>query len=91
MLMNALYIDGFGLIGGLVDIKIDLQVTSPIVDEKRNVVGENREVAQRITLSMPMAKELAEKLTQMVSTYEQRVGPILSLEEIRERIAPTQK
>ena len=64
--MNAIYIDGFSLIGGLTDIKVDLQTSTPMLDENNNVVGEERALAQRSTLSMRMAKELAEKLTEMV-------------------------
>lgn len=89
--VNAIYIDGFSLIGGLTDIKVDLQTSTPMLDENNNVVGEERALAQRITLSMPMAKELAEKLAEMVSVYEQHVGPVMRLDEIRAKLSPEKK
>lgn len=84
--MSSIYVDGFSIIAGLVDTKIDLLSINPVIDEKGSIVGEQRTIEQRVVLSLPLAKELAEKLNEMVSIYEAQFGPLMDLKAAREKM-----
>lgn len=81
--MNSIYVDGFSIITGLVDAKLDLLTINPVIDENGNIVNEQREIAQRVVMALPLAKELVEKLGEAIATYESTFGTIMDLKEAR--------
>ena len=89
--MNSFYADGFSIYAGLTDAKIDFNTVNPVADENGNIVGEQRIIGQRIALSLPLAKELAQKLNEIIASYEEQFGPVLDLGEAREKIVKNGK
>lgn len=73
------YADSFGIMSNLTDVKIDFSITDPRVEEGENVVDPNPVFEHRIVMSLPLAKDLAKKLTAAVSNYERAFGSIVDL------------
>ena len=84
--MSSIYADGFSIMTGLTDTKIDFLAINPVTNEKGEVIGEQRTPEQRIILSLPLAKELAEKLSEMIVMYEAQFGTVLDLKAAREKM-----
>lgn len=83
--MEKIYADAFGIIGGLSDIKIDFVTVDLMLDADGKPIGETRNIEQRVTMPMPLAKDFAKKLTEAVEHYENTFGPVLDLEEVRRK------
>ena len=82
--MDSIYIGGFTLMSGLVDLKIDFKTVEPICDNSGAFVQTKEEVANRITLSMPLAKDLYVRLGEMLGEYEGKFGSIKTTTELLE-------
>lgn len=83
--MTAYYADGFSIATGLVDTKLDIISVDPIRNEKGDVVGEAHTPQCRVTMSLPLAKELVTQLSMALSQYEKTYGEILDLKKLREK------
>ena len=79
---NKVYAEGFGVICGLADLKIDFQSVDPVMlpDGK---VAENKTTEVRVSMSLPLAKDLLKRLNQTIIAYENQFGAILDLEAIQ--------
>lgn len=82
---NFTYADVFGIFSSLTDVKIDFASTQPRINEKGDFVDEKVSV-QRIVLSLPLAKDLAKKLSDAVQDYENHFGDVLNLDEARKNL-----
>lgn len=78
------YAEGFGIICGLADMKIDFQSVDPVVDQNGNV-SETKTTEARISLSLPLAKDLTKRLCNAIADYERKFGQILDIEEVQNR------
>ena len=82
--MDCNYASAFSVLSSLYDIKIDFAAVEPELDENGDVAKEHRVNKQRITMAPALAKDLAEKLSDIVASYENRYGKIpevLTVEE----------
>ena len=79
---NKTYAEAYGILNGLTDFKIDF-MSIDVVPTEDGSFTENRKVEHRVTLSLPLAKDLAQKLSACISDYEKKFGPILNLDEGR--------
>ena len=82
--MNNTYADTFRIFGSLTDIKLDFATTQPCVDENGNIIGEEHSNEHRIILSLPLAKNLAAKLSATVEDYEKNFGAVLDMIALQE-------
>ena len=82
--MNTFYADGFSMTGSLTDAKFDFIISEPAVNENGIIVGEKQVVGQRVIMSLPLAKEFAEKLTGLIATHESQFGEVSSLSKMKE-------
>ena len=83
--MNSFYADGFSITVGLVDAKVDFLISVPNVTEEGIVSGEKQILGQRVVMTLPLAKELSEKLSGIIKTYEGDFGVISNLTELQEK------
>ena len=83
---NRTYADAFGIISSLVDIKIDFISTQPQISEDGSIVGDEKTFEHRIILALPLAKDLAKKLTHAVADYEKNFGSVLDLGDVQEKL-----
>lgn len=74
--MDCNYASAFSVLSSLYDIKIDFAAVEPELDDNGDVTKEHRVNKQRITMSPALAKDLAEKLSDIVASYESRYGKI---------------
>ena len=74
--MDSLYCTAFHIVGSFYDVEIELSKVEPVLDETGNVTGNQRIPKQRITLPVPLAKELAQKLSETLENYEKTFGEI---------------
>ena len=70
---NRTYADSFRILGSMTDINIDFASSHPKIGENGAIIGEDNVLEQKIILSLPLAKELAKKLTGAVADYESRL------------------
>ena len=84
--MISFYADGFSIVAGLVDTKIDFLAVDPVKDEKGAVIGEKQIPEYRISMSLPLAKELRDQLAFVIKQYEDSIGPITDLKSLREKL-----
>jgi len=82
---QSLYAGAFSFAVGLFDMKIDFKDSEPIIDGSGALIGVNEDTTQRITMSMPLAKELSMKLQEAISTYEKTFGAIAPSSELAKR------
>lgn len=74
--MNSIYSTAFHIVGSFNDMQIEFARIEPIIEDNGNVVGHERVVQQRVTLPLSLAKDLAQKLNQMIAGYEESFGDI---------------
>ena len=77
------YAEGFGLAVSATDAKILFMSIQPkVVDGvvSGQAVSENC----RVTLSIPLAKQLCKQLSNAIEQYEKSYGKVIDLEEIKE-------
>ncbi len=79
---NKIYADAFNIIAGPSDIKLNIVSVDIEVDEEKKTISEKREVSQRVTFSLPVAKDLAKKLSEAVADYEKTFGTIVDLDKV---------
>lgn len=84
--MNTFYADGFSMTGSLTDAKFDFIVTEPAANEEGIIVGERQVIGQRVIMSLPLAKEFAERLSKLIATHEKQFGEVASLSKMKEMI-----
>lgn len=80
------YSDAFSIMASLTDVKIDFSISNPKVDAGGNIVGDEHIFEHRIVLSLPLAKDLAQKLKAAVDNYENTFGHVVDLGEIQTKI-----
>lgn len=79
--MDSIYAGAFQIITSVYDIKIDFIKTEPVPNDTGDVMEEERTLGQRITLPLPLAKQLVEKLNRQIEGYEERFGAIQTVPE----------
>jgi len=84
------YADAFGIMTNLTDVKIDFSISNPKVDASGKIVGDDHIFEHRIVLSLPLAKDLAKKLTDAISNYENTFGSVVDLGEIQSKVKQEQ-
>lgn len=77
--MDSIYVGAFNILTGACDMKIDFYKTEPVVNEDGNVIGEERSEARRITMNLPLAKQFAQTITELIEHYEANMAPIIEL------------
>ena len=77
---NKIYAESYGILNGLADIKIDF-MSVDVMPAEDGSLTEHSKVVQRVTLSLPLAKDLSKKLSIAIADYERKFGPILDLDE----------
>ncbi len=84
--MNTFYADGFSMTGSLTDAKFDFMVSEPAVNEQGIVVGERQIIGERVIMSLPLAKEFAGKLSELIAAHEKQFGEVASLSKMKEML-----
>lgn len=82
------YAEAFRIAGSLTDVKMDFLSIQPVADANGQITSEQQVLDHRIIMSLPLAKEFATKILQLIADHESVHGPILDLEEARSRISP---
>lgn len=57
---NKIYAESYGILNGLADIKIDF-MSVDVMPAEDGSLTEHSKVVQRVTLSLPLAKDLSKK------------------------------
>lgn len=83
--MDSIYVNAFHIAAGFYDMKIDFSRIEPVLDENGNVISSERIHQQRITIPVALAKELGQKLNEVVANYEETFGEIRDLSVSNEK------
>lgn len=84
---NCNYAGAFSIVSGLSDIKIDFKTSEPILDANNIIVGSEEIAFQRVTMTIPLAKDFLEKLSKAISDYESKFGSVQSTTDLSKKIA----
>ena len=83
---NRTYADAFSILASVTDIKIDFANIQPQIDKDGNIIGNNEIFEHRIILSLPLAKNLAQKLAIAVADYEKEFGSVIDMAEHQKKL-----
>jgi hypothetical protein len=83
---NSYYVGAYDIIGGISDLKIDFKSVEPICDQEGRITGTQQEMLSRVTLALPLAKDLANSLQEAISNYEAQFGQLQSSKQLAESI-----
>lgn len=74
--MDGIYSNAFQIAGSYFDVQIEFAKIEPIFDGTGNITGSERNSLQRVNLPLCIAKDLAEKLTEVITNFEENFGEI---------------
>lgn len=74
--MDNIYSTAFQIVGSVYDVQIQFDAIMPQLDGKGNVIGDEKVPLKRVTLPVPVAKDLAQKLNEAIENYEKVFGEI---------------
>lgn len=84
--MSQKYASAFNISMSLFDIKFSFVSVDPVFDDKGNIIAEKKEPVSEVTLSLPIAKQFANKLNQAICQYENTVSEIVDVDTVQKNL-----